>query len=415
MIGQSTVSWAQSSTAAQFTAAQSTEAQSTSRAEEIQNERASKEATLTPDKPDKIEHGFARAQDFLEAMRSGRDGFRIKLTSTAPGWDGFILGSGFALGAEFIRPDLLEGEVVVRTSAVVTQKRNYLFDAQLTLPRLFGDKMIVDTLARYKSERAIDYYGPGIASDLGLRTSYGKETTEGLLKTGWKLTRHLEIGAVGGAIWYNILRGNRPGVASTEQIFEPSTTPGIQQQTNYFRGGGYAHIDSRSKPYLAGRGTQVELAYDKYHDREHSAYSFGVLRAEVRQAFLFLNEKRIFAVRAKTVLSYHNSNNSVPFYLQQTVGGPDDLRGYPLFRFIDNNQLVLNGEYRWEVAPPVEMVMFADAGKVFPRPGLLNFSDLKAAGGGGVRLRTRTGVAVRLEAGFSREGYEIWFRFSDSF
>jgi outer membrane protein assembly factor BamA len=377
-----------------FLSAQSPpEAQSTTRAEEIQNERAAKEATLTPDKPDKVEQRFARAQDILEAMRTGRNGFRVKLTSTAPGWDGFILGSGFSLGAEYIRPDLLNGEVVARASVVVTQKRNYLFDAQLTLPRLFGDKMIVDTLARYKSERAIDYYGPGIASELGLRTSYGKETTEGLLKTGWKLTRHLEIGAIGGAIWYNILRGNRPGVASTEQIFQPSTTPGIQEQTNYFRGGGYARLDSRNKPYLAGRGTQVEVSY----------------------AFLFLNEKRIFAVRAKTALSYHNSNNSVPFYLQQTVGGPDDLRGYPLFRFIDNNKLLLNGEYRWEVAPPVEMVVFADGGKVFPRPGLLNFSDLKGSAGIGVRIRTRTGVAVRLEAGFSREGYEIWFRFSDSF
>ena len=55
----------------------------------------------------------------------------------------------------------------------------------------------------------------------------------------------------------------------------------------------------------------------------------------------------------------------MPFYLQPTLGGPDTLRGYRVSRFYGNNSAMANAEYRWEASPILDVVAFADGGKVF--------------------------------------------------
>src|SRR5262245_11671092 len=260
-----------------------------SRAEEILLERSEKQKVSGPDEAErtaaKAEAAFIRAQDIAEMLTSSRSGLRLKMSSTAPGWDGLVLGSGFSLGTEYYRPDLTGGEMAVRASVVGTTKSNYLFDTQLTFPRLLHDRMIVDTLARYKAERSIDYYGPGPDSRRGARTNYARETSEVDIKMELRPARHVEVGVLAGGLWYNVGPGIRPGVASTEQVFQESSAPGIQDQTNFWRGGAFARFDSRTRPYLSGRGTQFQVRFDRYDDREGGLNSFGVLQLDAQQAF----------------------------------------------------------------------------------------------------------------------------------
>ena len=61
------------------------------------------------------------------------------------------------------------------------------------------------------------------------------------------------------------------------------------------------------------------------------------------------------------------------------------------------------------------MALFADAGKVFPRPGDIGFTHLEKSGGFDFRFKNRDAVVLRLDAGFSREGFRIWFKFSQPF
>jgi hemolysin activation/secretion protein len=129
----------------------------------------------------------------------------------------------------------------------------------------------------------------------------------------------------------------------------------------------------------------------------------------------FLNEKRVLAFRAMTQLSWADAGHRIPFYMQPTLGGSDDLRGFRPYRFYDNNMVLLNGEYRWEVAPALDMALFVDAGKVFSRPGDISLSKLEKAGGLGFRFKNRDGVVVRLDAGVSNEGVQVWFKFSPPF
>jgi hypothetical protein len=63
----------------------------------------------------------------------------------------------------------------------------------------------------------------------------------------------------------------------------------------------------------------------------------------------------------------------------------------------------------------LDMAIFADAGKVTPRRGLINFKDLESDVGFGMRFNVRNNVFMRLDVGFSQEGFQVWVKFNNVF
>jgi hypothetical protein len=61
------------------------------------------------------------------------------------------------------------------------------------------------------------------------------------------------------------------------------------------------------------------------------------------------------------------------------------------------------------------MAIFGDAGKVFESKSQLNFRDLEGAYGIGMRFNARNIVFMRLDAGFSHEGFQVWLTFNNVF
>ena len=59
--------------------------------------------------------------------------------------------------------------------------------------------------------------------------------------------------------------------------------------------------------------------------------------------------------------------------------------------------------------------VFGDAGKVFARRGQLNFRDLEASAGFGLRFNARNATFLRMDVGFSHEGFQVWLKFNDAF
>jgi outer membrane protein assembly factor BamA len=140
-------------------------------------------------------------------------------------------------------------------------------------------------------------------------------------------------------------------------------------------------------------------------------YGFHQLAAELQQYFPLFNKRRVVFLRGKTTLTSPREHQRVPFYLQPAVGGPDDLRGFRPYRFYDNNALVLNAEYRFETFSGLDTALFFDAGKVFPDYRRLNFSNLEGSAGFGLRFNVRNAVFLRIDVGFSHEGYNVWIKF----
>ena len=77
--------------------------------------------------------------------------------------------------------------------------------------------------------------------------------------------------------------------------------------------------------------------------------------------------------------------------------------------------MLLNAEWRWEVFSGMDMALFGDAGKVYQQADAVNFDQLQTAAGFGMRFNARNNTFLRLDIGFSREGYQVWFAFGDGF
>jgi outer membrane protein assembly factor BamA len=385
-------------------------AQASSRAEEIEAARHEKAQELHPEESSRTERALLYTQEHKLPQRitSGVAGFRIKL-------GGMISGGGFAVGPEYLRRDLADGNLIFRTAAQASIRKYERIDLQLTAPHLARDKLFFDFFSVYHNYPGVNYYGPGPDSRRSSRTDFRFEGTSIDGALGLLPLPHLKLGVSGGYLFVNVGPGGDSRFASADKVFTPAQAPGIDVQSNLARYGAFAQIDYRDRPGEPRRGGNYVVQFDRYVDQSLGLHSFERLRVELEQYIPFFNERRVIALRGKSVLTNADSGNTVPFYLQPVLGGSDDLRGFRAFRFYDNNLIVVNGEYRWEVFSGLEMALFADAGKVFPRRSEWNSHRLQADGGVGWRFHVSNNVFLRIDLALSHEGGEVWVKFNDIF
>jgi len=50
-----------------------------------------------------------------------------------------------------------------------------------------------------------------------------------------------------------------------------------------------------------------------------------------------------------------------------------------------------------------------------PRRSLLKFSDMETSAGFGLRFNVQNATFIRIDVGFSHEGFQVWFKFNDVF
>jgi outer membrane protein assembly factor BamA len=381
-----------------------------SRAEEIQRARQARAAKLVPEQTSKAEEFLRRFKDqkYLERFAAGYNGLRVKL-------GGLVTGGGFALGPEYLREDLFRGNIRFRSAAQISFRNYQRLDAELNFPKLAANHAFLDFYAVHHNYPGVQYYGPGPDSARTGRTAYRLEDTAADATFGVVPVRGLKIGTSAGGLWMNIGPGTDNRFASTELVYSPAQAPGIDRQTNFFRFGTFAQLDYRDNPKGPKAGGNYVIQYSRYEDIDLGLHDFNRIEIELQQHVPFFNRTRRFALRAKTVLTDTAAGQEVPFYLRPVVGGSDDLRGFRPFRFVDRNSLVLNGEYRWEIFSGLDGALFVDGGKVFARRGQLNFANLEGSAGFGLRFNARNQTFLRVDAGFSHEGFQVWFKFNDLF
>jgi outer membrane protein assembly factor BamA len=382
------------------------------RAAEIEKQRdATAKIPISPDR-DKIEDVVSWANDhkLLTLFSVGYKGF-------SPILGGLVNGSGIAGGVQFLRRDFLNGKLILRSSARLTTRLYQLYDFEVGMPGIANDRVYLDFYARHRNYAQMPYYGPGAKSLRSGRSNYRLEDTSYDVSTGVRPFKQLRLGVTAGLLQMNVGPGASNEFVSTEKIYDARQAPGLDVQSDFARGGVLAHLDLRDSPYGPRAGGQYYAKFDLYDDRTWNKYSFRRLTAEAQQFVTLFNKKRVIAARAKTTLSYPNSGQLVPFYLQPSLGAADDLRGFRPFRFYGNNNFFMNAEWRWEILSGVDGALFVDAGKVFDRPGQLNFTKLEKSYGGGLRFRApMTGAMVmRVDVAASREGVQFWFVFNDVF
>jgi outer membrane protein assembly factor BamA len=381
-----------------------------SRAEEIEAARIKKSKELAPLEYTKAERLLILVKErrLLEKWKYGWHGLKPRIGA-------MVTGSGFALGPEYRRDDLAGGDVTFRVTTQFSTQLYQLYDTELAFPRLAGDRVFLSIGARHRNYPKMQYYGPGPDSQKTGRSNYRLEDTRYGFAAGLTPTRQIRLGVTGDLLQVNVGPGQHERYISTELQYTPEQTPGIDRQTDFLQGGVFADVDTRDTPGGPKSGSLLHADFNYNKDLNLGMNTHRRLNLEAQQYIPFFNKRRVIALRGRSELTWKNPGQVVPFYLQPVLGGSNDLRGFRPFRFYDDNLIVFNAEYRYEIFAGLDMAVFADAGKVFHSKSDWNVHDLEGSYGAGMRFNARNAVFMRLDVGFSHEGFQVWLKFNNVF
>jgi hypothetical protein len=382
--------------------------QADSRLAEIALQQEEKAASAQADTVGKVERAMLefRERSLLQRFSAGIGGLHLKLGGLGPG-------TGFGVGPEYRRGGLMGGQLDVRGAAQSSFNGDRRFELELSAPRLAAGRRFAKLYAVRHNYSRMQYYGSGPDSQKSGRTDYRLEDTAVDATFGVRPLKRLTLASTAGYLWNNIGPGVDPRFASADLVYTPAQAPGIDRQSNFTRSGAYAHYDWRDNPDGPRRGGSYFAQFSDFRDRTLGASDFQRLDLEAQQYVSILNDRRVFAVRAKTTLTY--ADRTLPFYMQPSLGGGDDLRGFRPYRFRGDNSAVVNAEYRWEIFSGLDMAVFGDAGQVFTRKSDFAWSRMQTDVGFGFRFNERDRTFLRLDVGFSHEGFQVWVKFANVF
>lgn len=379
------------------------------RAGEIERARLQKAAELQPEETRGVEHVLEviERDKILPRIFGGVNGWRVRI-------GGLATYSGFGLGPEYNRR-FWDNQARFRVSVRGSTHQYYIAETGLDLPALANDHAFAGISGMHFDFPEMQYYGSGPNTQRGARSVYRLENTSFEGRAGVKPFDRLRFGVMGRYLMVNVGPGSGTQFAHSDVEFNERTAPGIQLQSDFVQAGAFAEFDWRDNAGNPHGGGNYFAEISEYNDVRRSLFTFDRLHLEAQQYIPFFHKRRVIALRGRVVATDPHSGNRVPFYLQPTLGGPDDLRGFRAYRFYGNNTAVVNGEYRWEVFHGLDMAIFADAGSVFDDWRQINFRQVRTSYGFGFRFGGETGVAMRLDTGFSNEGFNVWLKFSNVF
>jgi hypothetical protein len=329
---------------------------------------------------------------------------------------GLPTGGGFSLGPRYIRRNWLREHLTSSTYLVGSTKKWYKGQSSLDFVGLMDNHLEFTAAGAYQNAASMPYYGEGPDSNKDNRSDFRSEFTSAHFGGRFHLLdQKLSAGYSMGGLLVNVGPGDLGNWPSTDKVFNEANTPGLEKQSNFITGTTSITADLSSPSFSNPKGLVLEAQDTQFWDQSGNNSSFHLLQTQATYYVPFINGMRTLAFRARNETAFHADGQQVPFYLQPTLGGPNDLRGYERYRFYDNGASVLSGEYRWSVAGSLEMALFGDGGNVYGRPGLIGVRDLRGDGGFGVRFKNKQQEIMRLDVGFSPEGVKVWFVFNDVF
>jgi len=366
-----------------------------------QAEQAKSEA-LKPATPGKAEAYVARISDTLLSGQMHWHAF----------WQNAYSGGGFTLGAGYTRYVSSYNWVDVRGSVTFSGYKR--LEAQFFAPDLFKRRGTLSVLGGWREATQVNFFGIGASAPQENRTNYG--FTQPYLAATLEVfpTRKLLMlrGDVEVSQWK---QGPASGdVTSVEQVYTPSTLPGLGASPVYLHTQGTIGIDSRPARGYTRRGGFYGVTVHDYTDRDN-LYGFNQVDYTALQHIPILREAWVIALRAVAQTTYDKSGQTIPFFMMPSFSGGSDLRAYSSWRLRDLNSLLLQGEWRANVNRFLEMALFYDAGTVAPRPGDLWNSSMKADYGFGFRFHGPITTPLRIEVAKGSEGFVLNFSASQVF
>lgn len=328
---------------------------------------------------------------------------------------GMRTGQGVSGGIGYRVAGLWRDRLSLRGTARGTLRPAYMFDFDVDVKGLSNSRRFVNWYSKLEHSPDMVYYGQGSNSPERARAKYRLRDVASDVNLGFEPWRTVRVGFTTGFLHANIGQLERENLLELDESVVSAETPGIGDETNFFRFGAFVALDRRDLASGAHRGSFFGARFRRFEDLDANQFSFRQTEFEFQHYVPYANEGRVIAVRAASVLSFPATGHRVPVYLQPTAGGNDDLRGFAWARFHDNHALYISVEHRWHVFPFLDGSVFMDAGKVVAERSDISLLDLRYSGGIGFRVRLIDAVVVRMDLGRSKEGFRAIFTFSDVF
>ena len=404
-----------------------------SRAREWEERRRRKEQQIEPPQS----RGLEKALLYLEG-----EGFRellsIRYKDFYPKFGHISTGSGLAPGLRFFKSNLKGSGLSIETSGAFSFSGYQLVDLQFGrfnkiapylflgpadfgAPFKFGIeepgpmKSFLYTDLRYRYFPEEDFFGLGPHSREVNETDFLLEDSSYDIVAGYQFTSRAAAVARVGYLQVNAdFAGGQPQPGSPN-FYDAVSAPGVNRQPDFLHLDSAFYLNYQDTPGNPHKGGVIGVSFSRYDDRNGNEFAFNRFSFDARHYLPLGSRQRVLALRVFTSRDRADGGSRVPFYLQNTLGGNETLRGFEQFRFRDSNLLYLSAEYRWEAAPAVEFAVFYDTGKVFPEDDDFNFENLRKSIGAGIRFKTSKRVILRLDAGHSEGATRVNFRFGPSF
>jgi hypothetical protein len=354
-------------------------------------------------------HGVDRLQkaiDFGRVLFTG-DGLH-------PSVGGIVPGSGFAGGLTYnlerasgSRPLRYSGSVEARGS----YNRFWTAGAKLDIwgsGNSADDRHIHATLdVEHYELPQLAYFGLGNDSSLANKSLFGLTQTTG--------GGHIEVPLPVGFFITGDLSGmqNSPSAmqaVSSPSIFTPLNTPALGVDTTYVVAGGGIDWIYPVSPRLQGFSSSLTTGYRLFHATS-GPYSFRRLDAIWQNRYNPPTKEDLGTVSAtvRLVEAYPPGGNSMPFYLQPTIGGTDInnvdvLRSYADYRFRAPNLLTFQVEYEHSIWGPFALLGFYDVGRVGEQRSEIGIGRMRHSFGAGLIVQLGSLPMVKFYYAWAGEG-----------
>lgn len=272
------------------------------------------------------------------------------------------------------------------------------------------DRLRLSADFEYSRDSTERFFGFGNGSSEKNESNYTAQEGVGLVRLNYRLQPTLELTYQSRVRVFRVQQGgvdNLPFIAE-----EHPDTPGLGGATMVGQEVGLVY-DSRDDTNIPRQGGFGLFSAEFIPRMLGSSFTAIKYAAEVRK-FVPLHERLVLAVHSR--INYLQSNDDVPFFEQNAVGGRRSLRGFGSNRFIDRNSFFASAELRtrvyqrqiFGVNAELELAPFFDFGQVFKSSRSSPFNDLHAVGGLGFRGVVRPQVVGFVDIGLGEQGTAVF-------
>jgi hypothetical protein len=218
----------------------------------------------------------------------------------------------------------------------------------------------------------------------------------------------------GGAIeslWSDVGAVSDPGLRSITSVFNESTAPGLTAQPNLI------HYQIYGEPRRPRGKFQFDykVGYNFYQNHNTGHYSFQRFKVDGTHVFHPTGRAEdVLTIHDRLTISNTNGASTVPFFLQETLGGSDidgqpTLRGFSDYRFRAPDLALIQVEYDHRVWGPLGLLGFYDTGQVAVKAADFSFADMRHSYGFGLAIWAGNRAVFKVYVGLgSGEGHHTY-------